>query len=231
MDLHKTSSFKMPWRIWSICRTSEWCPGGILEWDDRYNTASGHSLCLCQFLTSFLCAVRNSPRAFNTEGHRSKTSHCSSVRFILLAGDRDVIQYTREDAKLFVRHLEMTGNKTSTIRRRINSPSARLNYAYAELDLYKLNPFSRLIIKAEGKDNFKRGTFSNEQLKEGYKIALASGSQVKLLMPLVGKQSFGLQRSLGWDWKIFTLRMTWSIFDQTQWENLRPITARGHYQL
>ena len=73
--------------------------------------------------------------------------------FISLAGDRDVSEYTREDAKLFVRHLEMRGNKTATIRRRINSLSAILNYAYAELDLDKRNPFARLIIKAEGEDS------------------------------------------------------------------------------
>ena len=30
--------------------------------------------------------------------------------FIALEGDRDVSEYTREDAKLFVRHLEMRGN-------------------------------------------------------------------------------------------------------------------------
>ena len=72
--------------------------------------------------------------------------------FISLAGDRDVGEYTREDAKLFVRYLEMRGNKTATIRRRINSLSAILNYAYAELDLDKRNPFSRLIIKAEGEE-------------------------------------------------------------------------------
>ena len=62
--------------------------------------------------------------------------------FIAFAGDRDISEYTREDAKLFVRHLEMIGNKTVTIRRRINSLSAILNYAYAELDLDKRNPFS-----------------------------------------------------------------------------------------
>ena len=60
--------------------------------------------------------------------------------FISLAGDRDVGEYTREDAKLFVRHLEMRGNKTATIRRRINSLSAILHYAYAELDLDKRTP-------------------------------------------------------------------------------------------
>ena len=117
--------------------------------------------------------------------------------FISLAGDRDVSEYTREDAKLFVRHLEMRVNKTATIRRRINSLSAILNYAYAELDLDKRNPFSRLIIKAEGDDSHKRSTFTNDQLKEGYKNALASGSQVKLLMPLLGETGCRLAEIVG----------------------------------
>lgn len=88
-----------------------------------------------------------------------------------MVGDRNVSEYTKEDAKLFVRHLEMRGNKTATIRRRINSLSAILNYAYAKLDLDKHNPFSRLIIKVEGEDNHKRGTFTHDQLKVGYEKA------------------------------------------------------------
>ena len=80
----------------------------------------------------------------------------------------------------------MRGNKTATIRRRINSLSAIINYACAELDLDKRNSFSRLIIKGEGDDSFKRGVFTNEQLRQGYDKALNSGSQIKLLMPLLG---------------------------------------------
>jgi integrase len=117
--------------------------------------------------------------------------------FISLAGDRDIGQYTREDAKLFVRHLEKKGNKTATIRRRINSLSAILNYAYAELDLDKRNPFSRLFIKGEGEDSHKRGTFTTEQLKWGYDKALASGSQIKLLMPLLGETGCRLAEIVG----------------------------------
>ena len=49
--------------------------------------------------------------------------------FISIAGDRLVSEYTREDAKLFVDHLAIKGNKTATIRRRINSLSAIMNYA------------------------------------------------------------------------------------------------------
>jgi integrase len=117
--------------------------------------------------------------------------------FISLAGDRDVGTYTREDAKLFVHHLQLKGNKTATIRRRINSLSAILNYAYAELDLDKRNPFTRLMIRNEGYDVTKRGTFTHEQLKQGYDKAIASGSQVKLLMPLLGETGCRLAEIVG----------------------------------
>ena len=117
--------------------------------------------------------------------------------FISLAGDRDVGEYIREDAKLFIRHLEMSSNKTATIRKRINSLSAILNYAYAELDLDKRNPFSKLFIKGEGEDSHKRGTFTKEQLKAGYDKALASGSTVKLLMPLLGETGCRLSEIVG----------------------------------
>ena len=117
--------------------------------------------------------------------------------FISLAGDRDVSEYTREDAKLFVHHLEIKGNKTATIRRRINSISAILNYAYSELDLDKRNPFTKLYIQNEGRDVFKRETFTNDQLKWGYDKALASGSTVKLLMPLLGETGCRLAEIVG----------------------------------
>ena len=91
----------------------------------------------------------------------------------------------------------MKGNKTATIRRRINSLSAILNYAYAELDLDKRNPFTRLIIKNEGDDVSKRGTFTNEQILWGYEKALASGSQIKLLMPLLGETGCRLAEIVG----------------------------------
>ena len=117
--------------------------------------------------------------------------------FILLAGDRGVVSHTRDDAKLFVDVLLSHGNKTATIRRRINCIAAILNYAYAELDVDKRSPFSRLFIKGEGQDTHKRGTFTLDQLKQGYDHALSSGSQVKLLMPLLGETGCRLAEIVG----------------------------------
>lgn len=60
--------------------------------------------------------------------------------FISLAGDRDVSEYTREDAKLFVRHLEMRGNKTATIRRRLKTRNSQRTLplvGYAKLAMEK----------------------------------------------------------------------------------------------
>ena len=126
-----------------------------------------------------------------------KSPRSALATFISLAGDRDVSLYSREDAKLLIHHLELKGNKTTTIRRRINSLSAILNYAYSELDLDKRNPFTRLFIRNEGHDVFKRGTFSKEQLMAGYDKALKSGSAVKLLMPLLGETGCRLSEIVG----------------------------------
>jgi len=126
-----------------------------------------------------------------------KSPRSALATFISLAGDRDVSLYSREDAKLLIHYLELKGNKTTTIRRRINSLSAILNYAYSELDLDKRNPFTRLFIRHEGHDVFKRGTFSKEQLMAGYDKALKSGSAVKLLMPLLGETGCRLSEIVG----------------------------------
>jgi integrase len=65
------------------------------------------------------------------------------------------------------------------------------------LDLDKRNPFTRLFIQNEGADVFKRGTFTNEQLKWGYDKALVSESTVKLLMPLLGETGCRLAEIVG----------------------------------
>ena len=53
------------------------------------------------------------------------------------------------------------------------------------------------MIKGEGDDSFKRGVFTNEQLKQGYDKAINSGSQVKLLMPLLGETGCRLAEIAG----------------------------------
>ena len=127
----------------------------------------------------------------------SKPTEVAVRTLIGLVGDKDVAEYYRDDAKAFVRYLGRSSNKTGTIRRRLTSLTAIFNYAYAELDLDKRNPFSRMIIKGEGEDSLKRGVFTNDQLKLGYDKALGSNSQVKLLMPLLGETGCRLAEIVG----------------------------------
>lgn len=128
---------------------------------------------------------------------RSQPTLLAVESFIAVVGHRSVEDYGREDARLYVQHLQRKGNKTATIRRRINSISAVLNYAYAELDTDKRNPFSRLIIKGEGADVSKRGTFTKEQLRQGYAEALSSGKSLWLLMPILGETGCRLGEIVG----------------------------------
>lgn len=114
-----------------------------------------------------------------------------------VAGDRDISSYTREDSKAFVNLLHCRGNTSGTIRRRTNSICALLNYGFAELEIEKRNPFSRLIIKNEGQDRKKRGTFTKEQLQTGYEESLASHNPIRLLMPILGETGCRLGEIVG----------------------------------
>ena len=83
---------------------------------------------------------------------------------VSLSGNKDVSLYDRADARAFVQALLEKGNKTATVRRRIQSIHAVLEFRYLEKDELKRNPFSRLPIADEGKDASKRGVFTPEQL-------------------------------------------------------------------
>ena len=116
---------------------------------------------------------------------------------IEVVGDKDVRDYRREDARAFVRYLTKKGNSTGTIRRRVNSIAAILNYALAELDTDHRNPFSRVHIQGEGKDRQKRGTFTEGELLQGVADALSSGNRVRLLFPILAETGCRLGEVVG----------------------------------
>ena len=101
-----------------------------------------------------------------------RVDHKSSmvvVRALLtVAGDREVHSYKRDDAGALLAYLQSNGNKTATVKRRFNRISAIFNYAYQELEIDKRNPFSKVTIVGEGLDAAKRGTFTEQELRDGY---------------------------------------------------------------
>ena len=126
-----------------------------------------------------------------------KVSQIAASTLVSLVGNKRIEDYTREDAKLLVSYLGKRGNKTATIRRRLGSLSGVFNYAYAELEIDKRNPFSRILLVGEGLDVKKRGTFTPQQLVQGYKNAFDTRSNVKLLMPILGETGCRLGEIVG----------------------------------
>ena len=121
-----------------------------------------------------------------------------AVRSLLaVAGDREIESYKRDDARALLQYLTDAGNKTSTIRRRFVTINAIMNYAYHELEIDRRSPFARMNIVGEGQDKVKRGTFSQDQLAEGYTEALASGSSVRILFPILGETGCRLAEIVG----------------------------------
>lgn len=129
--------------------------------------------------------------------HFNKVSRLACDVLTRVAGDRDIATYNREDARAFVQHLAASGAKSGTIRRRLNSIKALMEYAYLEDGIEKRNPFARLQIPGEGSDRTKRGTFTSDQLRQAYETALGSDSEIKLLVPLLGETGCRLAEIVG----------------------------------
>ncbi len=102
-----------------------------------------------------------------------------------VAGNKPITSYVRSDARSFVAHLLGRGNRTATVRRRLNSIHAVVEYGLMETDVQQRNPFSRMIIKDEGSDVSRRGTFTQEQLQDIYRTALVSGKDTQLILHII----------------------------------------------
>ena len=126
-----------------------------------------------------------------------KSSMVAVRALLTVAGDRAVESYKRDDARALLAYLQSIGNKTATIRRRFNTINAIMNFAYQELEIDRRNPFSKMTIVGEGLDADKRGTFTLEQLIDGYEQAFASSSNVHLLFPILGETGCRLAEIVG----------------------------------
>jgi len=116
-------------------------------------------------------------------------------------GNKDIRNYTRSDARRVVETLLAKGNKSATVRRRVQSLHAILEFGFHELDDSKRNPFARLKIQREGSDSTKRGVFTQEQLTALYGACLASGKDTRLILPILGETGARLAEIVGLRWQ------------------------------
>mgnify|MGYP001024989106 FL=1 len=127
----------------------------------------------------------------------AKSSMVAVRALLTVAGDREVQSYKRDDARALLAYLQSNGNKTATVRRRFNTISAILNYAYQELEIDKRNPFSKMTIIGEGLDAAKRGTFTEQELRDGYEQSMNSVTGIPLLFPILGETGCRLAEVVG----------------------------------
>ena len=116
-----------------------------------------------------------------------KSCEVPIAALLTVAGDREVVSYKRDDARALLAHLQSKGNKTSTVRRYLNTINAIINFAYQELEIDKRNPFSKMTIVGEGLDAATRGTFTEQELRDGYKQSMNSLTGIPLLFPILGE--------------------------------------------
>ena len=126
-----------------------------------------------------------------------KSSMVAIRALLTVAGDRPVESYKRDDARALLAYLQSVGNKTATIRRRFNTISAILNFAYQELEIDKRNPFAKMTIVGEGLDAAKRGTFTEQELRDGYQQSMNSLTGISLLFPILGETGCRLAEIVG----------------------------------
>ncbi|SMX24882.1 hypothetical protein [Boseongicola aestuarii] len=104
-----------------------------------------------------------------------------------VSGNKEISLYTRRDARSFIQASLEKGNKTATVRRRVQSLHAVVEFGLLEIGATQRNPFSRLTIPGEGQDISKRGVFSETQLVDLYRHAFTKGSDTGLVLPILGE--------------------------------------------
>lgn len=117
-----------------------------------------------------------------------------------VAGNKSISDYDRTDARAVVGALRNKGNKSATVRRRIQSLHAVIEFGYLELDETKRNPFTRLPIPGEGLDRVRRGVFSNDQLRSLYFDVFTQCKEARLVLPILGETGARLGEIVGLRW-------------------------------
>lgn len=83
---------------------------------------------------------------------------------VAVTGDKDIKAFTRADARRFIEESLSDGNKTATVRRRLNSFRAVWSAYRRECDPHLPNPFDSLVIPGEGKDKKARVSLTGDEL-------------------------------------------------------------------
>lgn len=104
---------------------------------------------------------------------------------IEVVGDKPIAALTRADVRGYVDRAVSSGQKTATVRRRLNVMSAVFRTWVDENSLTLANPFTRIAIPDEGKDKTKRRVFTNEELKTLFRQCQSLDDDLRWMVALM----------------------------------------------
>ncbi len=93
-----------------------------------------------------------------------KTTKIAFNDFIHCCSDLPLTSYRRSDVNKYIQDRRDSGNKTATVRRRLNSLSAGFDIAIRENELGIPNIFEKAVIPREGKDTKERQPFAADEM-------------------------------------------------------------------
>ena len=102
-----------------------------------------------------------------------------------VVGDKDIAACTRADARRYIGACLDKGNKTATIRRRLNVLIAVWNAYRIEKAPGCINPFEKLEIPGEGADSTARVPFTADQLAVVYRECYTTDDDIRWLVAML----------------------------------------------
>ncbi|MBR8303395.1 tyrosine-type recombinase/integrase [Burkholderia dolosa] len=101
-------------------------------------------------------------------------------------GDKAIEELSREDAHTYVTKEHERGNKTGTIRRRLNVVKAVIETYLREKEIDRKNPFASVPIPTEGNDEKKRQPFTQDELTALFAACKEKDDDVRWLVAILG---------------------------------------------
>ena len=99
-------------------------------------------------------------------------------KFVALTGDIALTSLTRDHAKAYRDHRLNTGVKAATVKREINTLTAIVNKAFAEMSLIQKNPFEQLTIhKTFSNQSSDKQPYTRTEIKKLVKQALRANDE------------------------------------------------------
>lgn len=114
-----------------------------------------------------------------------------------IAGDLPLSGYSRDDINRLIKHLSDQGNKSATIRRKVNRLKSVYSLALKEYEINQSDIFSRLQIPNDGEDQHERQPLTRSELETVTADCLAMDDQMRWAVSIAADTGMRLAEVIG----------------------------------